>query len=65
MEYQEKLKVILLGIRPQFEIPGTYAFLRRRRWGRGCKLLQSSYEGYSKAKELTKAESGTAEVELA
>ena len=50
MEYQEKLKVILLGIRPQFEIPGTYAFLRRRRWGRGCKLLQSSYEGYSKAK---------------
>ena len=65
MEYQEKLKEILGGIRLQFEILGTYAFTEEGEDAEVVNAFKEAYEGYSKAKELTKEEFGNAEVELA
>ena len=64
MEYQERLKEILDSIRPQFEILGTYAFSREGDEVEVVKAFKEVYEGYSKAKELTKAKFGNAEVVL-
>ena len=65
MEYQEKLKAILDSVRPQFEILGTYAFSGDGDETDIVNAFKEVYEGYSKAKELTKEEFGNAEVVLA
>ena len=64
MEYQEKLKEILDGIRPQFEILGTFAFTGEGEPGVVVKSFIEAYEGYDRARALTKETFGNAKVEL-
>ena len=64
MEYQEKLKEILDGIRPQFEILGTFAFTGEGDDAEFVNAFKEAYEGYDKARALTKETFGKAKVEL-
>ena len=64
MEYQEKLKEILDGIRPQFEILGTFTFTGEGEPEEVVKSFIEAYEGYDKARVLTKETFGNAKVEL-
>ena len=64
MNYHEQIKAIIAELMPSFDILGIYAFQGVGDPSSVVKAFVNAYEGYQKARVLTKENFGSSEVDL-
>ena len=65
MKYHEQIKEIIAELMPSFHLLGIYAFQGEGDPSSVVEAFVKTYEGYQKARTLTKEKFGTSEVNLA